>query len=197
VKLGAVEPASLAGRDVLTIAESERHPLLTRYRAELPLTTADSVLTAQRPLRSHFLKRIITGQLDDSELERARHTLEGSAVGAVFALPAPWDAQRSWVVVTASDSVSLPSAPALQGFAKGERAYNDLLLLQADQRYLFELGTQDGRGQVNDVLALRFWLSHAWVALAGLLLLAAAVWGVFARLQLAALARRRLQEAQS
>jgi hypothetical protein len=197
VRLGAVDPASLAGRDVLTIAEAERHPLLARYQAELPLALSDAQLSAQRPARSHFLKRIITGQLDDSELTRARHTLEGSAVGAVFALPAPWDAERSWVVVTASDSASLPEASALQGFAKGERAHNDLLLLQADQRYLFELGTQHGRGQVDDLLALRFWLSHAWVALAGLLLLAAVVWGVFARGQLAALARRRLDEANS
>lgn len=197
VKLGAVEPRTLQGRDVLLIAEAERHPLLERYRAELPLALADSELVAQRPARSHFLKRIVTGQFNDSELERARGTLEGSAVGAVFALPAPWDAQRSWVVVTGSDSASLPEATALQGFARGQRPRNDLLLLQAGQRYLFELGTQDGRGQVDDLLALRFWLSHAWVALAALTLLAAIVWAVFARGQLAALARRRLDEANS
>jgi hypothetical protein len=197
VRLGAVDPASLTGRDVLTIAENERHPLLERYSAELPLAAASSLLQAQTPARSNLFKRLITGQLDQSELERARHTLEDGAVGAVFALPAPWDAQRSWVVVTASDSASMPAAPALQGFAKGERTHNDLFLLQGDQRYLFELGTQDGRGQVNDLLALRFWLSHAWVALAMLLLLAAVVWGVYARAQLAELARRRLDEASS
>ncbi|MET0388134.1 MAG: cellulose biosynthesis cyclic di-GMP-binding regulatory protein BcsB [Polyangiales bacterium] len=194
VHLGPVDAKLLVGRDVLTVAVGDRHPFLTRYADALPLKLTAAGGQAQYPADTGLWTRLATGHFSNAELTRAELALRGGPLGAAFALPAPWDGSHSWVVVSATDPAHLPQPAALAGFADSEQLRNDLLIVRGEQRALFELGAAHGRGRLDMLLELRFWLAHAYLLLLPMLLLAAAAWGLFARTELRALARRRLEE---
>ncbi len=194
IQLGTPAAGALRGRDALLIAARDHHPLLSSWAPDLTLAFTPDGAQARYPRSSSRFGRYLAGHFDDGEIERAQRRLERGPFAAVMAVPAPWDEQRSLLVITASELARMPRISDLQGYAASERPESDLLLRTDAGRFLFQLCDERGRGALPRVRQLRFWLAHYWLLLIPLALLATLAWGSYAFHSLSALARRRLGE---
>jgi hypothetical protein len=197
VMLGAPDARALEGHDALLIAGLGRHPLLEKWSAALPLATSAGGAVAQHPAHGTFVRRLLTGRVGKAELTRAQQMIDDGPFAAVMGVVAPWDPQRSLVVMTASPNAHIPPLASLLDYADAVRQRNDLLVLSAGRRALFQLGSESGRGELPSLLALRWWLAHYWVVLLPLLLLAALAGGLYLRITLGRLGERRLSEIEA
>jgi hypothetical protein len=196
--LRAADWEKARGTDILLVAHADSDGLLARWGHDLP-ALIDKGTRSIRPL-----DRVVGGVMDffniDSELRLAtpegRAILEGKGpLAALTGLPSPLDADRSVVVLTATDAPTLRAISlALTDPAKVQAMRGDLSLLRADAVESFRINPVYYVGDLP-------WWRRLWFALHGHPILLATV-GILSGLILSLLvfiglrsmARRRLSQ---
>ncbi len=153
-------------------------------------------------LPDNVVGELIRGVLYSMPRPRALHQNAGSVVGAdeqrayAVGLESPWTSGRSIVIVSADEPGTMPSLPAMRGFAEAIQTRTDALVLAGERRATFRVLSSYELGTLPPWTEFLWFIAGHWIILMPVLLLTAGLFSWVMKRHLLNVAYRRLTVGQ-
>ncbi len=201
------DPSTLANdearrtKDVLVLGTVGRLTGLSTWEDQMPIRGITRAGTShiEMPDVPWYTRAMgfLQGTELSADLDRLAVALKpGTERAYALGLESPWSSGQSIVIVSADDAATMPSLPAMRGFAEAIQTRTDALVLAGERRSTFRVLSSYEFGTLPPWTAFLWFIAGNWIILMPVLLVSAGLFSWVMKRHLLNVAYRRLTVGQ-
>ncbi len=195
------DDATRRTKDVLVLGAVGRLSGLAEWEHHMPIRgiTRDAPGHIEMPDVPWYKEAMafLQGTPLSADLERLASALKpGEQRAYAVGLESPWTSGRSIVIVSADEPGTMPSLPAMRGFAEAIQTRTDALVLAGERRATFRVLSSYELGTLPPWTEFLWFIAGHWIILMPVLLLTAGLFSWVMKRHLLNVAYRRLTVGQ-